>query len=328
MIEWAWPWLLTLLPLPWLLRVLLPAQPKVEQAALIVPFLDDFGTGDTRQVSSPKRWPIWLASVAWLCLLLAAARPQWLGEPIEQSVSGRDLMLAVDVSGSMQEQDFFINDKAYDRLTAIKYVVSDFVTRRTGDRLGLILFGTHAYLHVPLTFDRKTVETLLNEAFIGITDDDPQTSIGDAIGLAVKRLQDQNANSHVLILLTDGANTAGELNPIQAAEIAAQQHLKIYTIGVGADEILVRSLFGTRRVKPSSDLDEATLTKIADLTGGQYFRARNTEELAKIYALLDELEPVEKDKHYYRPMRELYPWPLALALILTTGLALSRSRWA
>lgn len=326
MMTFAWPWLGLLLPLPLLLRWLLPAQVQTEQAALIVPFLDDFPSGDSGRISSQKRWPVYLASLAWILFVAACARPQWLGEPLELAVTGRDLMLAVDVSGSMAEKDFFINGKSFDRLTATKYVVSDFVERRVGDRLGLILFGTRAFLHVPLTFDRKTVQTLLNEAFIGITDDDPQTSIGDAIGLAVKRLQDEKAESRVLILLTDGANTAGELTPLKAAEIAAEHHLKIYTIGIGADEILVRSLFGMRRVNPSADLDEKTLQAIADTTGGRYFRARNTEELDQIYVMLDQLEPVEKDKQFFRPKSELYYWPLGLAMFLVALLAIERSR--
>lgn len=327
MVDLYWPWLLLLLPLPVLVRRWWPARAPLEQAALKVPFIDDFGVGDSKHFQVEKAWPLRVAAVAWCCLLLAAARPQWLGEPLEQAVSGRDLMLAVDVSGSMEEKDFVIDKQRVDRLTAIKYVAGDFIARRVGDRLGLILFGTRAYLHVPLTFDRKTVETLLDEAFIGITEDDPQTSIGDAIGLAVKRLQDQKAESRVLILLTDGANTAGELSPLKAAEIAAEHRLKIYTIGIGADEMLVRSLFGVRKVNPSADLDEKTLTAIAKTTGGQYFRARNSEELEKIYAVLDQLEPVEKDKQYFRPRSELYPWPLALALLLLAALAVYRTRW-
>jgi Ca-activated chloride channel family protein len=328
MMQFAWYWLLLLLPLPLLLRWLLPASANVEQAALKVPFLEDMGEGDSRVMQSVQRWPLWVAALAWLCLLLAAARPQWLGEPLELSVSGRDLMLAVDVSGSMQEQDFIIDNQRVDRLTAIKHVAGQFIARRTGDRLGLILFGTQAYLHVPLTFDRKTVQTLLNEAFIGITEDEPQTSIGDAIGLAIKRLENQKSDSRVLILLTDGANTAGELKPLKAAELAAQHQLKIYTIGIGADEMLVRSLFGTRKVNPSADLDEKTLSGIADLTGGRYFRARNSEELEQIYAMLDRLEPVEKDKQFFRPISELYYWPLAIALLLMTGLVGYRLRWS
>jgi Ca-activated chloride channel family protein len=327
MIHVEWPWLLLLLPLPWLLRWLLPAQTDSQQTALKVPFLDDFGVGETRVVSAVKPWALWLASLAWLCLVLAVARPQWLGEPLEQAVSGRDLMLAVDVSGSMQEKDFVIKGQQVDRLTALKQVAGEFIQRRTGDRLGLVLFGTQAYLHVPLTFDRNTLQTLLNEAFIGITEDEPQTSIGDAIGLSIKRLQDQKTDSKVLILLTDGANTAGELSPLKAAELAASAQLKIYTIGIGADEMLVRSLFGTRRVNPSADLDEKTLTAIAETTGGRYFRARSSEELAQIYALLDQLEPVEKDKQFFRPRSELFHWPLAIALLIASGLAASRVRW-
>lgn len=328
MLTLEWPWLLLLLPLPALLRWLLPAIPPSEQAALIVPFLDDFGNTASRGVGREKNRRFWLAILAWVTLVIACARPQWLGEPLELAVNGRDLMLAVDVSGSMDEKDFIINGQRYDRLTATKYVVGDFVERRVGDRLGLIVFGTHAYLHVPLTFDRKTVQTLLNETFIGITEDEPQTSIGDAIGLAVKRLQHEKSNSQVLILLTDGANTAGELMPLKAAELAAEQHLKIYTIGIGADEMVVRSLFGNRRVNPSADLDEKTLKAIADTTGGRYFRARDTEELNQIYALLDELEPVEKDNHYFRPKAELFYWPLAIAVLLAAGLTFSRMRWS
>lgn len=328
MIHLYWPWLLFLLPIPVFVRLLPPPLPQPERAALKVPFLEDFGEGETRALLSQRRWPLLLAGVAWCCLVLSAARPQWLGEPLEQSVNGRDLMLAVDVSGSMQEQDFMIDNRRVDRLTAIKHVAGEFIQRRVGDRLGLILFGTQAYLHVPLTFDRKTVQTLLNEAFIGITEDDPQTSIGDAIGLAVKRLQDQKTDSRVLILLTDGANTAGELTPLKAAEIAAEHHLKIYTIGIGADEMLVRSLFGTRRVNPSADLDEKTLTAIAKITSGRYFRARNSEELEHIYFMLDQLEPVEKDKQYFRPKSELFFWPLAAALLLTAVLATYRLRWS
>ncbi|MCK9605492.1 MAG: VWA domain-containing protein [Methylomonas sp.] len=327
MMAFQWPWLGLILPLPFLLRWLMPAIPQTQQAALIVPFLDDFPTNQPTSAHTQQRWPLRLAAFAWIFLVIACTRPQWLGDPLELAVNGRDLMLAVDVSGSMEEKDFLINDKRYDRLTATKYVVSDFVKRRVGDRIGLILFGTQAYLHVPLTFDRQTVETLLNEAFIGITEDDPQTSIGDAIGLAVKRLQDQKNDSRVLILLTDGANTAGELSPLKAAEIAAEHHLKIYTIGIGADEILVRSLFGTRRVNPSADLDEKTLQAIADTTGGRYFRARNTEELEQIYQILDQLEPVEKDKQFFRPRAELYIWPLAISMALAALLAVGRLRW-
>ena len=324
MIHFEWPWLLLVTPLPFFIRWLFPPHTPIEQAALRVPFLDDFSDGEVKAVYQNQTWMLWLAIMAWLLLVVAAIRPQWLGEPIEQAVSGRDLMLAIDLSGSMEEQDFFINKRAVDRLTAAKSVAADFINRRVGDRVGLILFGTQAYLQTPLTFDRKTVMTLLNEAVIGLAGDN--TAIGDAIGLAVKRLKNEQANSRVLVLMTDGANTAGEVSPIKAAELAADSHLKIYTIGIGADEMIVRSFFGNRKVNPSVDLDEKTLIKIAESTGGQYYRARNTDELNNIYMRLDELEPIEKDKQYFRPRSELYYWPLSLALLLTAVIVFARLR--
>ncbi len=325
MIHFEWPLLILALPLPLLIRWLLPTELPVEQAALKVPFLEDFGGGETKVVTQNKQWPLLLASLAWFLLVVACMRPQWMGEPIEQAVSGRDLMLAVDLSGSMEVEDFIIEGRRVDRLTATKNVASEFIRRRVGDRIGLILFGTHAYLQTPLTFDRSTVITLLNESFLGLAGDN--TAIGDAIGLAVKRLRKQKTESRVLILLTDGANTAGEVKPLKAAELAAKYQLKIYTIGIGADEMIVRSFFGSRKVNPSRDLDETTLKAIADKTGGRYFRARNTEELNEIYQLLDELEPVEKDKQYFRPITELYHWPLAIALLLAGLISISRMNW-
>ncbi|MDD5275565.1 MAG: VWA domain-containing protein [Methylovulum sp.] len=324
MIHFEWPWLLAALPLPLIVRWLMPAHQPIGQAALKVPFLDDFLDGETPRVSQTQQWPLLLAAFAWLLLVIACTRPQWLGEPIEQAISGRDLMLAVDLSGSMEAQDFLINKEPVDRLTAAKWVAGDFINRRVGDRIGLILFGTQAYLQTPLTFDRKTVMILLNEAVLGLAGDN--TAIGDAIGLAVKRLGDQDANSRVLVLMTDGANTAGEISPLKAAELAAAKHLKIYTIGIGADEMVVRSFFGNRKVNPSVDLDEDTLVKIAESTGGRYFRARNTDELNNIYLLLDKLEPVEKDKQYFRPRSELFYWPLSLALALAGVIVWARVR--
>ena len=326
MLHLQWFWLLLLLPLPLLVYHFLPAHAPNQHAALKVPFLNELSHAETASKKPTHRSLFWLAFIAWSLLLIATARPQWLGEAISQSMTGRDLILAVDVSGSMMEEDFIINGKAVDRLTATKYVANDFIQRRKGDRIGLILFGTTAYVQTPLTFDRKTVRTLLNEAFIGITDDDPATSIGDAIGLAVKRLNNEDIPSRVLILLTDGANTAGEVTPLQAAKLAADANLKIYTIGIGADEVLVRSIFGSRTVNPSRDLDEKTLTAIADQTDGQYFRAHNTEELEDIYQLLDHLEPIDADPKYFRPMTELYFYPLILALLLSSFIAIRRVR--
>jgi Ca-activated chloride channel family protein len=222
----------------------------------------------------------------------------------------------VDLSGSMEEQDFQLQGQWVDRLTATKAVVKGFIERRVGDRIGLILFGREAYLQTPLTFDRKTVQTLLDESVIGLAG--KETAIGDSIGLAIRTLDDAGveAGRRVLILLTDGANTAGAVEPLKAADLAAQRKMVIYTIGIGADALTVRSLFGLRQINPSADLDETTLTAIADKTGGRYFRARDTEEFAQIYKILDELEPAESDERGFRPITELFFWPLGAALVL------------
>jgi Ca-activated chloride channel family protein len=174
-----------------------------------------------------------------------------------------------------------------------------------------------------LTFDRATVQTLLDESAIGLAG--KETAIGDSIGLAIRTLDDAGVKEgrRVLVLLTDGANTAGAVEPLKAAELAAQRNMIIYTIGIGADALTVRSLFGLRQINPSADLDETTLTAIADMTGGKYFRARDLEEFAQIYALLDDLEPAESDERGFRPVKELFFWPLAAALAVAFGAALA-----
>jgi len=326
MIHFVWPWLLIILPLPLLLRWLLPPVEQGEEAALRTPFMHGIQLSpQTSKQITTKRWRLTLAATVWLLLVFSAMRPQWLGDAVELPLSGRDLMLAVDLSGSMQEEDFVLNGQAVDRLTATKMVAGNFIRKRVGDRLGLILFGERAYLQTPLTFDRDTVATLLLESAIGLAG--KKTAIGDAIGLAVKRLKDNPAESRVLILLTDGANTAGVVDPVKAAGLAAQKRLTIYTIGIGADEIIVRSLFGSRRVNPSRDLDETALKKIAQQTGGRYFRARDTKQLEQIYAVIDQLEPVEQEQQLFRPRRALYYWPLGLAFLLSLLLAVPTLTW-
>ncbi len=329
MIEFVYPWAFLLLPLPYLVHRLLPPALAAEEAALWVPSLQPFA--DNCHQRSRRRWPLWLLIpmlFCWLLLVTATAQPQWLGEPLELPVSGRDLVLAIDLSGSMKTADFVVAGETVNRLTALKKVAVEFIRRRQGDRLGLILFADQAYVQTPLTFDRKTVEILLSEAVLGLAGE--KTAIGDAIGLAVKRLQAAKGEQRILILLTDGANTAGQVSPIKAAELAASQGLKIYTIGIGADEMTVGSFFFERRVNPSADLDETSLRAIAELTGGRYFRARDSAELEQIYAMLDELEPVEKDQNVFRPVTALYYWPLGLALCGALLLGLidqGRQRW-
>jgi Ca-activated chloride channel family protein len=255
------------------------------------------------------------AGLAWGLLTLAAARPQWVGEIETLPITGRDLLLAVDISGSMDTQDMMLAGRNVNRLAMVKKVAGDFIERRKGDRVGLVLFGSRAYLQTPLTFDTETTAILLAESEIGLAG--RETAIGDAIGLAVKRLRQDAASERVLILLTDGANTSGEVEPLQATEFAAREGLRIYTVGVGADEMMVRDFFGTRLVNPSADLDEDTLRAIAERTGGTYFRARDAADLARIYQKLDELEPVESDQEAVRPVDELFYWPLAGALLVT-----------
>lgn len=324
MMLFEYPWLLLLALLPLLVRRLIPAAHH-EPLAIQVPFFQALAEANDHSSPAARPRSLWRAAVLWLLwlsLVCAAMQPKWVGEPIELPASGRDLLLAVDISGSMETQDMDFNGQRLDRLTVVKYVVGEFVKRRKQDRLGLILFGTRAYLQAPLTFDRETLGTLLQEAQLGFAGE--QTAIGDAVGLAIKRLQKRPDQHRVLILLTDGANTAGEVKPQKATELAKQAGVTIYTIGVGADEITLRSMFNPRgrKVNPSADLDEETLKSMAETTGGQYFRARNPAELANIYALLDELEPTEQEAETYRPEQQWFHWPLFAALLCSFVLCL------
>ena len=320
----AWPWALVALPLPLIFRYLLPEAKGLSEAGLRVPNIDSFATlKDRSGTEQLLNWRFWIAALAWMLLVLAAARPERIGDELDVPVAGRNLMLAVDLSGSMDQKDFELVGRRVDRLTATKAVASDFIERREGDRIGLILFGERAYLQVPLTLDRETVNILLMEAFIGLAGE--KTAIGDAITLAVRRVHEQKADQgdQVLVLLTDGANTAGEVQPVKAAELAQQVGLRIYTIGIGAEQLEVSSLVGgRRRINPSADLDEDTLTKIADLTGGRYFRATDTASLQDIYKLVDELEPVEEPESGFRPIKSYYFYPLGLAVALVGLLAI------
>ena len=310
-LDLAWPWLLALLPLPFLAAALLPRARATIGSALHLPHLG-VAFVPHADVSPVPRLRRGFALLAWALLALAAARPQWLGAPEDVLRSGRDLLLAIDTSGSMSIEDMQLGGTSAPRFSAIQAIASDFVHRRQGDRVGLILFGTRAYLLVPLTFDLKTVAKQLEDATIGLAG--RETAIGDAVGLAVKRLRDRPEQQRVLVLLTDGVNTAGELDPAKATELAIANHVRIYTIGIGADALRVDSLFGSRVVNPSADLDENMLTHMADATGGHYFRARNSAELAGIYRMVDTLEPVADTRQSLRPVEELYWLPLAAAL--------------
>ncbi|WP_351189500.1 VWA domain-containing protein [Shewanella sp. TB4-MNA-CIBAN-0142] len=316
MLAFYWPWLLILLPLPLLIKRI-----NIHNVGghLQLPGIATTVTvsSSVNRKSSRKRY--WLM---WILLLLAIARPQWLGDPIELPAKGRDLMIAVDLSGSMQIEDMVINGQTVNRFTLIQHVLSDFIERRKGDRLGLILFADHAYLQAPLTLDRRSVATFLDDAQIGLVG--KQTAIGEAIALAVKRFDKVDESNRVLILLTDGSNNAGNIEPEVAAQIAAKRNITIYTIGVGAEILERRTIFGKERINPSMDLDEGQLKKLAAMTKARYFRARNSEELASIYQEIDKLEPVSRDQLSYRPKSELFYWPLLMSLLISFLISLQQ----
>ncbi|MCZ6800067.1 MAG: VWA domain-containing protein [Nitrospirae bacterium] len=324
MISFVWPYMFALVVAPWIVRWIAPrGDSPISESALRIPFFDEVtqlkSSGLRQSAPFTKSLLFWMAFGVWCVLIVAASRPQWIGDPIALPITGRDLLLAVDVSGSMEIPDFSLEGEKTNRLEVVKAVAGQFVERRTGDRVGLILFGSQAYLQTPLTFDRKTVQTMLEESEIGIAG--KETAIGDAIGLAVKRFRAQPQEHKVLLLLTDGANTAGAVDPLQAAKLAADEGIRIYAIGVGADYLEVPSLLGTRVVNPSRDLDEGVLQKIADLTGGIYFRAKDTQGLSKIYDQVDQFEPIVRDTEFFRPIAELYMWPLGAAFLLSLIMA-------
>lgn len=311
-LEFAWLWAAALLPLPLIVARFWPRADKRQEPALKLPFDGALATTAATLPPSSSRMRPALAALAWVMLVTAAARPQTIGDPLQLPISGRDLMLAVDISGSMELDDMTVDGRAVSRLGAVKAVAGEFIDRRVGDRLGLILFGDQAYLQTPLTFDRETVRTQLNEAAIGLAG--KSTAIGDAIGMAVKRLRNQPQENRVLVLLTDGNNTAGEVAPLKAAELAGRERIRIYTIGIGAEQMIVQGIFGPQRVANTA-LDERTLKAVAEATGGRYFRARDADELQQIYGLLDKIEPLSEERQTFRPVTELYQWPLGAALL-------------
>ena len=328
MLTLQWPWVFIVLPLPFLFWKFLPEARYQQESALRIPFFITLQT--ISGTLSHKKHPLilLLITLIWILLVLSASRPILLGDPVSIEHSGRDLLFAIDLSGSMEQTDFQHNNQTLTRLDVVKATATRFINARQGDRIGLILFGERPYTQTPLTFDHTSVIRFLKESEIGLAGQ--STAIGDAIGLAIKRMQklstsslkDQSPNNNqVLILLTDGANTAGELDPLIAAKLAKSNKLKIYTIGLGADKMLSRSVFGSRVVNPSKDLDEDMLKHIAELTGGLYFRARDTQALSTIYQQLDQLEPSLRGEAFFHPMQSLFHWPLGIAWCLSVLLA-------
>lgn len=315
-LELAWWWMLLLLPLPLLAtRYLPPAKQATPIQIAYLPMQDNHHRPGTKLSR-------WLAYAIWLFLIIAAARPVWYGDPITTHPKHRDLMLVVDLSASMSQQDMLQGNEYIDRLSAVKQVVSNFIDQREGDRVGLVLFADHAYLQTPLTFDRETVKSQLNQTVLKLIGS--KTAIGEGIGLAAKTFIDSDAPQRVMILLSDGSNTAGVLDPMRAAEIAQKYHTTIYTVGVGAGEMQVKDFLFTRTVNTAQDLDEKTLMAIAKTTGGQYFRARNSDELATIYDTINHLQPVSQATRTWRPQSEWFRYPLAIALLFSLILFIIR----
>jgi len=317
MLEFDYTWLFILLPAPLLVWWLVPAY-KEQQEAIRAPFFEELvdAIGKTPSSGAVILRRSWiqrlLLPLCWGLLVAALARPQWVEDPITKTESARDLMIAVDLSGSMEAMDF--NDPSgepLDRLSAVKMVLDDFMARRTGDRLGLIFFGTAAFLQVPFTQDHDTCRTLLEEAQVRMAG--PQTMLGDAIGLAIKLFEKSRTVNRVLILMTDGNDTGSKIPPVKAAEIASQHDVTIYCVAIGDPE-----------TTGEQKLDETTLQQIASQTGGRFYRAIDREQLEQIYQDLEQLEPQEFETLSYRPKRALFHWPLSGALVLVLGYHLLR----
>ncbi|BFM47905.1 VWA domain-containing protein [Marinomonas sp. THO17] len=328
MLEFIWPWVFVLLPLPWLVSKLPRAQ-TIYAAIWWAHSRELIENQSKSRISSHTKLAKLMLWLAWVTLVLGMSRPTWLGDPTQVTPSGRDLLIALDLSGSMKITDMTLENQVADRLQVAKSVLSDFINQRRGDRIGIIVFGSKAFLQAPLSFDTKTINQLVQETQIGFAGQ--RTAIGDAIGLGIKQLQDKPAEQKVLILMTDGANTAGRVQPSQAAAFAASQQVRVHTIGMGAEQMVMRGFFGPKIINPSSDLDESLLQDIAQQTGGHYFRARSTEDLQAIYQELDQLEPTPSEDIWQRPITSLFHWLavisilcMIIALALTKGIQIRR----
>ena len=316
MLKFVWPWAFVLLVALPLLRIALPRKSN-PQTALTVPAVEDFRFKEQLHgllASGRRWWRLLLLVLATTALVTALARPQWNGEPVPLPTEGRDMFLAIDISQSMQQTDMYLNNREVTRLTALKHVVEPFIEAREGDRLGLIVFGTGAYVYVPLTADIKTVNKLLQETPVGIAGG--QTAIGDTLGLAVKRLLERPIDHRILILMTDGSHNSGVLTPDEAIQLAVDANVRIHTIGLGSEARDTRSRQSFRYFQRQSFMDTENLQNIAEQTGGRFFRATDTNSLEQIYKQIMQLEPVPQDPETLRPIKSLVHWPLLAAALL------------
>lgn len=312
MLELTSPWALLLLLLPPLWWLLVPRVKAQAPVALKVPFFAAMKSIVEEKRSVAAYRLLLVPGFIWLCLVIALANPRWVGEPLPLSREGHHIMMALDLSGSMEIPDMFLGGRRASRLAVVKKAAKEFVENRTNDKIGLVLFGTRAYLQTPLTYDKKNLLMRLEDATAGLAGQ--TTSIGDAIGLSVKRLSEMPKKGRVIILLTDGVNNSGVLTPLKAAELSRDEGIKLYTIGLGAESNAgALGLF----TNASADLDEDSLKKIAEMTGGRYFRATDTASLQSIYQTIHQLETVNQEQATVRPQKDYYPWFAGLALLLS-----------
>ncbi|MCL6416446.1 VWA domain-containing protein [Aestuariirhabdus sp. Z084] len=319
MIEFAAPWMFLALLLPPLVNRLFRPH-KERQSSLQVPFFQRLVELTRQQPSQGavvlqrRRIQRLMLIVAWSLLVIALAKPEYVGEPVVQHKAGRDLMVAVDLSGSMQADDFTdAQGKRIDRLSAVKSVLRDFVRQRSGDRLGLIVFGDRPFLQTPFTEDLTTWLQLLEETDIGMAG--LSTGLGDAIGLALKRFANSDSPDRVLILLTDGNDTGSKVPPIDAAKVAAAYEITLYTIAIGDPATVGEKA-----------LDIETLERMSALTGGEYFQALDRHQLARVYQRINQLEPQRFESLSYRPRQALHQYPMGAVLVLYL-VFFSSQRW-
>jgi Ca-activated chloride channel family protein len=309
MFELVHPYALFLVPLPLIIHWLLPAYRK-RKNAIKVPFFEQLVeiSGETPSkgavVSKRRVFRGLILILIWLCTVLALARPQYVGAPIDHRKSARDLMIAVDLSASMQAKDFVDpSGQKVDRLSAVKSVLEGFVEQRPHDRLGLIVFGDAPFLQAPFTQDHATWTTLLNETEIAMAG--MSTALGDAIGLAIKNFHNNESENRVLIVLTDGNDTGSSVPPIEAAKVAANYGVTIYPIAIGDPE-----------TSGEEALDIVTLNRVAEITQGVFYQALDRQELLDIYQQIAKLEPQEFEYQSYRPRHDLHYVPFSVVTIL------------
>jgi Ca-activated chloride channel family protein len=305
MLEFAWPLAAAALVLPVLALRLLPRAAPLA-TPLTVPFLQDARRWSEAGPRVRPRLRLVLALAAYALAVAAACRPQWVGEPVGVPSSGRSMLLALDVSASMRMAALGPELG----LEVMRRTARSFVAARAGDRIGLIVFGSKAYVQAPLTFDLRAVAEMVDETFIGLAGEG--TALGDAIALGVARLRAMQRDERVLILLTDGSSTDGTVTVDDAARLARLHGVRVHAIGIGTPR---KDL----DLRPGEGLDEDALQLLAAHTGGQYFRAADRAALEKIYVALEALEPAALQERHFRPSAELYPWPLAAALLLAAA---------